>query len=79
VYWEGDDVSRAFGLKCLSDGIGEPASLERMETMDIGDLFSQDIDDDASRPEVEKRLWKVEDGKNSTLYIDGGSCQGDEG
>jgi hypothetical protein len=50
-----------------------------METMDIGDLFWQDIDDEASRTEVEKRLWKVEDGKNSTWSIDGGSCQGDKG
>jgi len=27
-----------------------------METMDIGDLFWQEIDDEASRTEVEKRL-----------------------
>jgi len=50
-----------------------------METMAIGDLFWQDIDDEASRREVEKRFWKGEDGKKSTLYIDAGSCRGDEG
>ena len=44
------------GKESLSDGIRELARLERMEAMDIGDLFWQDIDDEASRLEVEKRL-----------------------
>jgi hypothetical protein len=30
-----------------------------MEAMDIGDLFWQDIDDEASRLEVETRLGQV--------------------
>jgi len=46
------------GKESLSDGIRELARLERMEAMDIGDLFWQDIDDEASRQEVEKRLTK---------------------
>jgi choline kinase len=44
------------GKESLSDGIRELARLERMEVIDIGDLFWQDIDDEASRQEVEKRL-----------------------
>ena len=44
------------GKESLSDGIRELARLERMEAMDIGDLFWQDIDDEASRQEVEKKL-----------------------
>ena len=42
----------------LSDGIRELARQGRMEAMDIGDLFWQDIDDEASRLEAEKRLLK---------------------
>jgi len=44
------------GKESLSDGIRELARLQRMEAMDIGDLFWQDIDDEASRLKVEKRL-----------------------
>jgi choline kinase len=42
----------------LSDGIRELARRGRMEAMDIGGLFWQDIDDEASRLEAEKRLLK---------------------
>lgn len=44
------------GKESLSDGIRELARDQRMEAMDIGNLFWQDIDDEASRLEAEKRL-----------------------
>ncbi len=44
------------GEESLSDGIRELARQERMEAMDIGDLFWLDIDGEASRQEAEKRL-----------------------
>lgn len=47
------------GKESLSDGIGELARCQRMEAMDIGDLFWQDIDDEASRLEGEKRLSEL--------------------
>jgi choline kinase len=43
----------------LSDSIRELASCQRMEAMDIGDLFWQDIDDEPSRLVGEKRLSEV--------------------
>ena len=51
----------------LSDGIRELASWGRMEAMDIGDLFWQDIDDEASRLEAEKRLLKVLGGRQGGM------------
>ena len=50
------ETALSAGKESLSDGIRELAGLERMEAMNIGDLFWQDIDDEASRLEVEKRL-----------------------
>jgi choline kinase len=50
------ELSIAAGRESLSDGIRELASSHRMEAMDIGDLFWQDIDDEASRLEAERRL-----------------------
>jgi choline kinase len=50
------ESSIAAGRESLSDGIQEFARSHRMEAMDIGDLFWQDIDDEASRLEAEKRL-----------------------
>ncbi len=44
------------GRETLSDGVREIACCQRMEAMDIGDLFWQDIDDEASRLLGEKRL-----------------------
>jgi choline kinase len=46
----------------LSDGIRELARRGLMEAMDIGALFWQDIDDEGSRLEAEKRLLKVPGG-----------------
>jgi choline kinase len=50
------------GEESLSDGIRDLARQERMEAMDIGDLFWQDVDDETSRLEVEKRLLQVKGG-----------------
>jgi choline kinase len=50
------------GQESLSDGIRNLARQERMEAMDIGDHFWQDIDDETSRLEVEKRLLQVKGG-----------------
>jgi choline kinase len=47
------------GKESLSDGIRELARCQFMEAMDIGDLFWQDVDDEASRREGEKRLSEV--------------------
>jgi choline kinase len=47
------------GKERLSDGIRELACRGRMEAMDIGGLLWQDVDDEASRLEVEKRLGQV--------------------
>ncbi len=55
-------VSR--GQESLSDGIRELASQQRMQAMDIGSLFWQDVDDEASRLEVEKRISKARGGGN---------------
>ncbi len=51
------------GKESLSDGIRELAARIRMEAMDIGDLFWQDVDDESSRLEVEKRLLQVKGGE----------------
>lgn len=51
----------------LSDGIRELARRGRMEAMDIGDLFWQDIDDEASRLEAEKRLLKGLGGRRGRM------------
>jgi choline kinase len=47
------------GQESLSDGIRELARQERMEAMDIGELFWQDVDDETSRLEVEKKLLRM--------------------
>jgi 1L-myo-inositol 1-phosphate cytidylyltransferase len=47
------------GKESLSDGIRELACCGRMEAMDIGDLFWQDIDDEAGRLVGEKRLSEL--------------------
>jgi len=47
------------GKESLSDGIRELACCARMEAMDVGDLFWQDIDDEAGRLAGEKRLSEV--------------------
>jgi choline kinase len=47
------------GKESLSDSIRELACCQRMEAMDIGDLFWQDIDDEPSRLLGEKRLSEV--------------------
>jgi choline kinase len=52
------------GKESLSAGIWELARQGRMEAMEIGDLFWQDIDDEASRLEVEKRFCKIKDEGN---------------
>ena len=44
------------GKESLSDGIGELIRHQRMEAMDMGDLFWQDVDDEAALHEAEKRL-----------------------
>jgi choline kinase len=51
------------GEESLSDGIRDLAHQERMEAMDIGDLYWQDVDDETSRLEVEKRLLQVKGGE----------------
>lgn len=52
-------VSR--GKESLSDGIRELARKGRMEAMDTEGLFWQDVDEEASRLEVEKRLLKIQE------------------
>jgi len=51
------------GKESLSDGIRELARKRRMEAMDTGGLFWQDVDDETSRLEVEKRLLKIHETK----------------
>jgi choline kinase len=58
--FEALEKATAGGKESLSHGIGELARLHRMEAMDIGDLFWQDVDDEKSRLEAEKRLGSVE-------------------
>jgi choline kinase len=53
------------GKESLSDGIRELAGRQRMEAMDIGELFWQDIDDEAALLEGERRLHQIAQGKNS--------------
>lgn len=48
------ETSIAGGKESLTDGIGELACRQRMEAMDIGDLFWQDVDNEASRLEAER-------------------------
>jgi choline kinase len=47
------------GKETLSDGIREVACGQRMEAMDIGDLFWHDVDDEVSRLVGEERLLKL--------------------
>ncbi len=47
------------GQESLSDGIRELAHKGRMEAMDTGGLFWQDVDDETSRLEAEKRLLAI--------------------
>ena len=47
------------GDESLSGGIRELAGQGRMEAMDTGGLFWQDVDDETSRLEVEKRLLTI--------------------
>ena len=57
--FEALETAISHGKEGLSDGIRELARCLRMETMDIGDLFWQDIDDEAGRLVGEKRLSEV--------------------
>jgi len=57
--FEGLERAIYSGKETLSDGIRELACCQRMEATDIGDLFWQDIDDEASRTEGEQRLLKL--------------------
>lgn len=57
--FEALETAVARGKETLSDGIREIARCRRMEAMDIGDLFWQDIDDEASRLLGEKRLSEL--------------------
>ncbi len=50
------EIAFSRGRESLSDGIRELARNRRMEAAGIGDLFWQDIDDEISRLEAEKRL-----------------------
>ncbi|HYB21556.1 MAG TPA: phosphocholine cytidylyltransferase family protein [Thermodesulfobacteriota bacterium] len=50
------------GKESLSDGIRELAYRQCMEAMSIGDLFWQDVDDEASRMVAEKRLLGMKGG-----------------
>ena len=47
------------GNESLSDGIRELARRQRMEAVDIGELFWQDIDDEAALLEGERRLEQL--------------------
>jgi 1L-myo-inositol 1-phosphate cytidylyltransferase len=47
------------GKESLSDGIRELAGRGCMEAMDTGGLFWQDVDDEASRVEAERRLLMI--------------------
>ena len=57
------ETAIAGGKESLSDGIRELAHCQRMEAMDIGDLFWQDVDDETSRLESEKRLSLLQNGE----------------
>jgi choline kinase len=60
--FEGLESAISKGKESLSDGIRELADCGRMEAMDIGDLFWQDIDDEAGRLVGEKRLAELSRG-----------------
>ncbi len=51
------------GKESLSDGIRELAGQGRMEAMDTGGLFWQDVDDEGSRLEVERRLLQIRENR----------------
>jgi choline kinase len=53
------ETSISKGEESLSDGIRELAHRQCMEAMSIGDLFWQDVDDEASRMQAEKRLQEA--------------------
>jgi choline kinase len=53
------ETAISWGRESLTDGIRELVRCQRMEAMDIGDLFWQDIDDEAARLEGEKRLTEL--------------------
>jgi choline kinase len=66
------------GKESLSDGIRELAQLGRMEAMDIGDLFWQDIDDEIGRRVGEKRLSELLQIKDPPLSFASQKCHIDE-
>ena len=61
--FEALEAAISMGKESLSDGIRELARKGRMEAMDTGGLFWQDVDDETSRLEVGKRLLKIDDTK----------------
>jgi choline kinase len=61
--FEALEAAISTGKESLSDGIRELARKGRMEAMDTGGLFWQDVDDETSRLEVGKRLRKIRESK----------------
>jgi len=62
------ETAASRGRESLSDGIRELARSKCMEAMDIGDLFWQDIDDEAARLGGERRITElVQSGKMRDL------------
>ena len=49
--------------KNLSDGFGELEGRQHMEAMDMGDLFREDVDDEASRLNIDEGLGKCKKGR----------------
>ncbi len=62
VIFDALETAISKGKESLSDGIRELAYDQRMEATDIGDLFWQDVDDEASRMQVEKKLLELKTG-----------------
>jgi choline kinase len=57
--FEALETAISTGRETLSDGVREMACKQKIEAMDIGDLFWQDIDDEPSRLIGEKRLSEL--------------------